>query len=168
MPSIPSPEPVTSTSTSTPSSTTTPTVVAAVSTNAVTGDIMTAVGDYVGLFIGLGFIVLGIVILVLSNNKVKDAVHKTAGAAATLNPELAGAAVATSVLTGHNVRQRNVTQAARNMQKKPTPKNKGVAAKGNLDRSVAVPAKPKEPTRLYKTESAFSVPSSPRAERNFD
>lgn len=85
-----------------------------VSSGGLVGDIMTGVGDFLGVIIGFGFLAIGIVLLIQSSSKVQDVERKVTGAAATLNPELAGVAVATNIATGKKPRQENVTRMFRN------------------------------------------------------
>jgi hypothetical protein len=135
-------------------------------------DIMTSLGDFLGVIVGLGIITIGIVILIFSNKNVQSATRKVAGAAAEINPALAGAAIAANVVTKKAPRQENVTQALRNSRKKaaklPPPKTRIFKDTG-MPKTVT-PAAP-APIRTFKQESTgnFSLPpTSPRAERDFD
>lgn len=81
--------------------------------NAIADAAINSLGNFVGIFIGLGFIIIGILIIVLNNDKVQDAGRKITGAAATINPQLAGAAIATNVLTGKKARGGDIEQVMR-------------------------------------------------------
>lgn len=81
--------------------------------NAIVDAALNAVGNFVGVFIGLGFVVIGIVILIQSNEKVQDVQRKIAGAAANINPNLAGAAIAANVLTGKKARGSDIENVMR-------------------------------------------------------
>jgi hypothetical protein len=162
--------------------------------NGLVGDIMTSIGDFVGVIIGFGFVTIGIIILIQSSKKVQDVQRKVVSGAAAAVPQLAGAAIAANVATGKNPTQEHVSQVIRNPQIK---RNEAIAAAKKTAAEAAAKQKAidiaarKEANVKVVTKSApkskFSVPnvpdktrlikeptyheklaSSPRAERNFD
>lgn len=157
------------------------------SSNPLVNDVLITLSDMVGVFIGMVFITIGLIVLIQSNEKVRDAQRKVLGAAAAVNPELAGAAVATNVLTGKKPRQENVTQLLRNqnrktrlrkadmLKKQRTAENYRVAAEAAAaNKPKPKPISPEATARNKATlsvkpdavlPSKFSVPSSPRIER---
>ena len=175
---IPNPD----TGTTTPSSVSIP----AIPQNTATGytglgaNILNAVSDFVGVMIGFGFVTIGIIILIQSSKKVQDVQRKVVSGAAAAVPQLAGAAVAAHAFSGKSPTAEHVGQAIKNTQPKPVVKPKAipVVKVAPVVKTPVVKAAPKskfsvpnvpDKTRLIK-EPTYSekLPSSPRAERNFD